>query len=53
MPGVGDSLPVRLAARRYPGLQPQVREDAQGHRGIQDGGDDLQLARTLPAVSDG
>jgi hypothetical protein len=46
-------LPACRSARRRAGLQTQVREDHLDHRRLQDGRDDLQLAREPPSASDG
>ena len=42
--------PTRWRTRRRADLQTQVREDLLDHRGLQDGGDDLQLAAAVRAV---
>jgi hypothetical protein len=46
-------LPACRSARRRAGLQTQVREDHLDHRRLQDGRDDLQLAREPPSAIDG
>jgi hypothetical protein len=44
---------LKSEGKRCAGLQIQMRDDALDHLRLANGGNDLQLAGKLPAVSDG